>query len=111
MKYKCDQCFLVISEDDLMDGLCPKCGRVVKEMCPKDRLDCICGKDIHETIAYCETCGEAICPGCGCHDVFVVSRITGYLSELDGWNEGKKAEFKDRVRYKESGEIERSGIY
>lgn len=27
------------------------------------------------------------------------SRITGYLSEIDGWNKGKRAELADRLRY------------
>lgn len=98
MRYKCERCFLILEEVDLVDGLCPTCGLIVKEMCPKDRSDCICGKDIHETIAYCEVCGEAICPGCGCHDVTQISRVTGYLQEVKGFNVAKQQELRDRVR-------------
>ena len=31
----------------------------------------------------------------------VYSRIVGYLRPTDQWNPGKKAEFKDRVVYKD----------
>ena len=40
-----------------------------------------------------------ICPECGSHDVSQVSRVTGYLADVAGWNQGKQQELKDRARY------------
>lgn len=39
------------------------------------------------------------CPYCNSDNVQHMSRITGYLQSVDGWNEGKKQELKDRMRY------------
>jgi len=77
---------------------CPQCnqGDMVKEMCPNDVAICI--HDIVDGIAYCEKCGEPMCPICKSHDVSCVSRITGYLSDVAGWNAGKAQELKDRHR-------------
>ncbi|MBP8676317.1 MAG: oxidoreductase, partial [Methanoculleus sp.] len=36
---------------------------------------------------------------CGSHDVMQISRVTGYLQDVAGWNAGKQQELKDRVRY------------
>ncbi|MBS7637984.1 anaerobic ribonucleoside-triphosphate reductase [Candidatus Bathyarchaeota archaeon] len=38
------------------------------------------------------------CPNCGSKEVRWWSRITGYYSDVTGWNEGKKRELKDRYR-------------
>jgi len=77
---------------------CPECGSDnVVAMCVKDHL-CTCPEDVHSGIRYCPVCGAMVCP-CGCHDVSGVSRVTGYLSDVDGWNNGKKAELRDRNRY------------
>ena len=37
--------------------------------------------------------------GSGSHDVVQISRVTGYLQDVSGWNAGKQQELKDRVRY------------
>jgi len=66
-------------------------------MCELDRV-CTCVEDITEGLDYCEKCGQAICP-CGSHDVSQVSRVTGYLADVDGMNMGKQQEIKDRMRY------------
>lgn len=53
-----------------------------------------CGRRSHER-------NEEKCPECGCEDLQVLERITGYLvagSALK-WNEGKLAELKDRVAH------------
>jgi len=88
---------------------CPDCGSdSVVPMCVKDHL-CTCPEDVHSGIRYCPVCGAMMCP-CGCHDVSGVSRVTGLkeklcaflhgnLSDVDGWNNGKKAELRDRHRY------------
>jgi anaerobic ribonucleoside-triphosphate reductase len=47
----------------------------------------------------CPLCGKPVCPDCLNHSVEVLSRVTGYLSLVSGWNEAKKAEFVDRQRY------------
>jgi anaerobic ribonucleoside-triphosphate reductase len=44
-------------------------------------------------------CGEAVCPECGSHDVTQISRVTGYLQDVSGWNAGKQQELKDRTHY------------
>ncbi len=38
------------------------------------------------------------CPKCGSHNVDYLSRITGYLQSVSGWNAGKKQELLDRNR-------------
>jgi anaerobic ribonucleoside-triphosphate reductase/intein/homing endonuclease len=39
------------------------------------------------------------CPRCGSNEVQHLSRITGYLQSVDGWNKGKRQELLDRKRY------------
>jgi len=100
MRYKCHLCHLIIPESELEYGnTCPKChsSATVKKMCVNDTNEC--SHDVVDGLAYCPECGDAMCPVCGCHDVSQVSRITGYCSDVEGWNEAKKAELKDRVRY------------
>ena len=40
-----------------------------------------------------------ICPKCGSNEVQHLSRITGYLQSVEGWNKGKRQELLDRKRY------------
>ena len=96
MKYKCHRCFVSFENET---GICPECNQAdqVSEMCPKDH--CQCSHDITESLAYCPECGAAMCPVCGCHDVSQISRITGYMADVAGFNAGKRAELKDRTRY------------
>jgi len=97
-KYKCHTCHIVIGESDLIGGNCPKCESnfALKPMCENDTL--ACEHDIVDGLAYCPECGEPCCPECGCHDVSQISRVTGYLQEVSGWNAGKQQELKDRHR-------------
>ena len=99
-KYKCVSCG-AISRGKFGEtgGLeCPECGNVPLEiMCPLDH--CHCGHDISTSITYCAMCGRPICPWCGCHDVVQISRVTGYLQDVAGFNASKKQELKDRTRY------------
>jgi len=44
---------------------------------------------------------EDHCPSCGSEDVDHISRITGYLQAVSGWNSAKRQELKDRKRYNE----------
>lgn len=41
------------------------------------------------------------CPSCGSSEVDHISRITGYLQAVSGWNSAKRQELKDRRRYDE----------
>lgn len=61
-----------------------------KKNCPSETI-----VDMIET---CKVCGEPVCPDCMNHNVHQLSRVTGYLSNVSGWNEAKKQELKDRNR-------------
>lgn len=50
-------------------------------------------------IRTCPVCHRPMCPACGNHSVTQISRVTGYIGEVGGWNESKKQELKDRQRY------------
>lgn len=100
MKYKCHVCHIVIDESDLIASIyCPQCksNLGLKEMCPRDNLTCT--HEIVDKLAYCPECGEPMCPICGCHDVSQISRITGYMADVSGYNEAKRQELRDRTRY------------
>ena len=53
---------------------------------------------------YCPSCrkmtrgGQWKCSSCHSHDVKVYSRITGYYSEVNRFNPGKRAEWESRKR-------------
>ena len=102
IRWKCYSCYAIIDDPDLIDGKkCPDCGESFLEtMCKHDHI-CTCANEISSGIRYCPECGQPICP-CGSHSVATVSRVTGYLSEIGGWNNAKKQELKDRVRYSPS---------
>lgn len=92
-RYKCHTCHLIVDSVP-----CPNCGEAhLPVMCPLDH--CHCSHEIVTGIEYCPLCGVAICPECGSHDVVQISRVTGYLQDVSGWNAGKQQELKDRVRY------------
>ena len=92
-RYKCFTCHLIVNESP-----CPNCGEVnLKMMCPLDH--CHCPHEISSGIEYCPLCGAAVCPDCCSHDVVQISRVTGYLQDVSGWNAGKQQELKDRHRY------------
>lgn len=98
VRFKChSECKLILNEEDLDDGKCPQCGGDVLPMCERDH--CHCTHYMVESIAYCPLCGEPMCPKCGSHDVAQISRVTGYLQEVGGWNMGKQQELKDRKRH------------
>lgn len=97
-KYSCKSCLLIIQASCLdTGGNCPICGDAVDPICEKDH-PCRCAADVYGGILYCELCNQPIC-ACGCHDVVVLSRITGYISDTSGWRKHKLAELKDRHRY------------
>lgn len=97
-RFKCRLCLIVIQEQDLdKDGNCPVCHEPVTKMCNIGPVRC--EHDVVNGIAFCPECGEPVCPICKCHNVSQMSRVTGYLADVAGWNEGKKQELKDRVRW------------
>ena len=102
--YKCYTCKLIIQAEDLEpagdEEVCPVChaGDNLRVMCEQD-CRCTCPREITPTVKWCPVCEEPVCPGCGSHDVVQISRVTGYLQEVSGWNAGKQQELKDRKRY------------
>lgn len=107
-RYKCSVCRVILHESEVIPNdqgipTCPGCGTPVRKMCPLDHAHC--GHDVEPGVQFCPICHQAICPKCGSHDVSQVSRITGYLSDVGGWNAGKRAELEDRVRYDVAGKV------
>jgi len=47
----------------------------------------------------CPVCDNAMCPTCGSHCVDQISRVTGYMQAVSGWNAAKKQEYIDRKRH------------
>jgi hypothetical protein len=92
-RYKCPICYLA----GFTTKECPDCcSKDTFLMCPIDHTHC--SHPITEVLAYCPICDAPICSVCGSHDVTQVSRVTGYLADVDGMNNGKKQEVKDRHR-------------
>ena len=60
--------------------------------------DAFCMHDVVANTAVCPVCGLPCCPDCHSHHVTQISRVTGYLSDVSGWNASKLEEFKDRQR-------------
>lgn len=63
-----------------------------------------CKRELVPNTAVCPLCGNPCCPDCQNHKVDPISRVTGYLQAVSGWNAAKKQEFKDRNRYDLTGE-------
>ncbi len=61
--------------------------------------DSKCSRQMVPNTEACPLCGSPVCPDCMNHNVEIISRVTGYLSTVSGWNEAKQQEFKDRQRY------------
>lgn len=100
-RFKCHTCHVTFREDQFEseEKNCPNCGEKFKNlemMCELDHTNCT--HEIIEGLAYCPKCKRAMCPICGSHDVAQVSRVTGYLADVAGWNNAKRAELKDRKR-------------
>jgi ribonucleoside-triphosphate reductase len=55
-------------------------------------------------LTICSACNSTsaglldVCPSCGSSSVRWWSRITGYYSDVTGWNEGKRQELQERYR-------------
>lgn len=77
---------------------------------PKEPLECPinqwvifnhkkCPRQMVPNTMNCPLCGKPCCPDCYIHTVDQLSRVTGYLQAVSGWNAAKKQEFVDRTRY------------
>ena len=87
---------------------CPRCKQRNPElMCKADAYSvalklqgkkCRKGEVIPGT-DLCPLCGKPICPDCYNHSVISLSRVTGYVQDISGWNNAKRQELKDRQRY------------
>jgi anaerobic ribonucleoside-triphosphate reductase len=118
--FKCHQCKTVF---DIYSGgisilmalsnkngiLCPECKSESTElMCRVDAysiflklngFNCRKGTLINGA-EICPICKTSMCPECGNHSCVSLSRVTGYIQDISGWNEAKKQELLDRQRYK-----------
>ena len=98
-RYKCFNCFASFNSSDMVDDNCPECGTkaAIRPQCPIEHVTgCIHEKS--NGFAVCPICGEFVCPqDLTMHQVIVLSRITGYVSSVDGWGKGKRQELLDRV--------------
>ncbi len=54
----------------------------------------VCMDDFHVASGLLDAC-----PNCASENVEHLSRVTGYIQAVSGWNEGKKQELRDRKRY------------
>lgn len=99
-KWKCWTCKTILKNSELVEGKCPLCHEThLIQICPLDTVNG-CEHTISNGIATCPICNQPICPICGSnHSVATISRVTGYLSNVEGWNAAKKAELRDRMRY------------
>lgn len=61
--------------------------------------DVKCHRQMVPNTASCPLCGSPMCPDCMNHVVDQLSRVTGYLAPVSGWNEAKKQELKERQKY------------
>lgn len=57
-----------------------------------------CAAAFVPNILYCSVCSNPCCPKCHNHDVEQLSRVTGYISAVGGWNKAKQQELRDRHR-------------
>lgn len=92
----CRECKKYLKDIDLIDGKCPICGDLPSKTCEADH-SCKCAIEVHDKHNLCPVCDAPVCP-CGSHDIIIISRVTGYLSEVFAWNAAKTQEWKDRRR-------------
>ncbi len=87
---------------------CPRCGMKDPElMCKVDAYSVVLkvrGKkcrngEVLPGTDLCPVCEKPMCPICWNHSVVSLSRVTGYVQDISGWNSAKRQELKDRQRY------------
>lgn len=58
-----------------------------------------CSREMVANTMICPICEHPCCPDCMNHKVEQLSRVTGYMGGVSGWNAAKQQEFKDRQRH------------
>lgn len=99
---------VLVALSDKEHILCPDCKSESTELvCKVDAYsmilkmqgyNCREGKLISGT-EICPVCKSPICPQCFNHSVVSLSRVTGYIQDISGWNMAKRQELLDRKRY------------
>lgn len=118
--YKCQHCKYIfnINHNGMANILVILRGNWVAfcPLCGMNDSECLCKADVYsiylnlkgekcrtgEIIAgaeICPVCDRSFCPQCMNHNVIALSRVTGYMGDINGWNNGKKEELKDRQHY------------
>lgn len=118
--FKCHSCRSIF---DLFNGDLPifmaLCGKegVICPICKSDSTELLCKVDAYSIylklkgfkcrdgqpisgVDICPVCCTNMCPRCFNHECLSLSRVTGYMSDVSGWNAAKKQELADRKRYK-----------
>jgi anaerobic ribonucleoside-triphosphate reductase len=117
--FKCHSCMTIFDIFShgipVMMALCDK-EHILCPECKSDKTELICKVDAYSIylklngficrkgklmsgVSICPVCNTPICPQCFNHNVVSLSRVTGYIQDVSGWNVGKKQELKDRKRY------------
>ncbi len=115
--YKCNAIFDIYSGGmHVLMALSNKNGIICPE-CKSDSTDLVCKVDAYSIYLklygkekcregivingtdICPICKTSMCPVCHNHSVVSLSRVTGYIQDVSGWNEAKKQELLDRKRY------------
>jgi Anaerobic ribonucleoside-triphosphate reductase len=97
-KFKCIVCKIFFNAEK--PSTCPQCGNaesITSADCDCDH-PCSCLDEVQGGIRFCPKCGKIVCL-CGSNDCVGISRVTGYMQDVSGWNAGKAQELKDRVHY------------
>lgn len=99
---------VLVALSDKEHILCPECKSESTELvCKVDAYsiilklqgyNCRNGK-LMSGIEICPVCKSPICPQCFNHSVVSLSRVTGYIQDISGWNMAKRQELLDRKRY------------
>lgn len=58
-----------------------------------------CCKNLVGGIVNCPICSQPMCPDCSNHGVTQLSRVTGYMGDIAGFNAGKRQELLERKRH------------
>lgn len=117
--YSCLHCRYIFDPRPITDSEWIITGGINKScpICKTENIELLCKVDLYSYylkdnnlvdcrkeelipgVEICPVCNRAICPQCFNHSTVALSRVTGYLQDINGWNEGKKQEILDRKRY------------
>lgn len=118
--YRCNRCKYIFKPSfptDNVEMIIMGSTRKVCPLCEKEGVELLCKVDAYSIFLkesniidcrkatiipktdLCPVCKRSICPECYNHSCVSLSRVTGYIQDISGWNEGKKQELIDRKRY------------